>query len=287
MMRAGMSRYLEVDGVQLHIYEWGDAAKPAVLCWHGLTRNGRDFDTLAARLAKSFHVICPDMIGRGRSEWSADPAKDYCFGRYERLVAALVDALGIEEMRWVGTSMGGAIGIRLAGSILRNRITHLVLNDIGAGPAEKQPTGELAEGVQRILAYTANPPEFRTMTELMDYYRSTYRDFGINSEEEWLHFTETSARRKDNGKFTPDYDPQIVHQFAHPEDLLLREQWNAVKAKVLLIRGERSDILPVETAEAMRKSGPGCQLVTIPGLGHAPALNTEEQLTCIERFLNS
>jgi pimeloyl-ACP methyl ester carboxylesterase len=210
-------------------------------------------------------------------------------GRYAEDVVALLDSLGIQKMRWVGTSMGGALGILLAGTVLRDRITHLVLNDIGAGPVSEADTttGVQREGYERIMSYVANPPEFDTLTGLMEYYRTVYSTFGIEREEEWIAFAETSVRRKDNGKFTPAYDPRIVSQLKYPQDMNLWHAWDAIRAKVLLIRGERSDILPIDTAQAMQQRGPGCKLVTIPNVGHAPHLNTEYQISIVSEFLAS
>jgi pimeloyl-ACP methyl ester carboxylesterase len=230
------------------------------------------------RLSDSYFRIQGD-------EWN----RDYRMGRYAEDVVALLDSLGIQKMRWVGTSMGGALGILLAGTVLRDRITHLVLNDIGAGPVSEADTttGVQREGYERIMSYVANPPEFDTLTGLMEYYRTVYSTFGIEREEEWIAFAETSVRRKDNGKFTPAYDPRIVSQLKYPQDMNLWHAWDAIRAKVLLIRGERSDILPIDTAQAMQQRGPGCKLVTIPNVGHAPHLNTEYQISIVSEFLAS
>lgn len=283
------SRYIVVNGMQIHYTEWGSPGSKVLVCYHGLTRNGRDFDALARVLAGTYHIICPDTIGRGLSQWSDNPDRDYRMGRYAEDVVALLDSLGIQKIRWVGTSMGGALGILLAGTALRDRITHLVLNDIGAGPVSEADTatGVQREGPERIMSYVTNPPEFDTLTGLMEYYRSVYSTFGIEREEEWIAFTETSVRRKDNGKFTPAYDPRIVNQLEYPQDMNLWQAWDAIRAKVLLIRGERSDILSIDTARAMQQRGPGGKLVTIPNVGHAPHLNTEHQISIVSEFLAS
>lgn len=290
MVTARTSRFFTIAGMEVHASLWGDPKNPAVICWHGLTRNGRDFDALAERLSAEYFVVCPDTIGRGLSQWSTKPEEDYGFALYAEQAVGLADALGIDKMRWVGTSMGGAIGIRLAGTLLRDRITHLVLNDIGAGPTEAAlakfaADQQHAAGVLNIIQYTANPPEFATFGGLVGYYRKLYAAFGLQTEEEWTAFASTSARRKDNGCFSPDYDPRIVAQFSRPDDLMLWKEWDAVTAATLVIRGERSDILLLDTAEEMQQRGPSCQLVELPGLGHAPALNTEEQMGLIEGFL--
>ncbi|NRD76969.1 alpha/beta hydrolase [Bacillus sp. BRMEA1] len=277
------SRFVTLNGMEVHVSEWGNPSNPAVVCWHGLTRNGRDFDILARQLAKDYYVICPDTIGRGWSQWSSSPETDYCFETYSSLAIGLLDYLGIDQIRWVGTSMGGAIGIKIAGTpLFQNRITHLVLNDIGAG-ALGDAVQDI-DGIKRIISYVGSPPQFQTFTELKNYFKTIYTTFGLTSEEEWNDFTRTSCRRRDGGGISPDYDPKIALQFQHKDDLNLWTQWEAIQAKVLLIRGERSDVLLLAVAEKMRQK-PNCEMVTIPELGHAPALNTEKQIALIEDFL--
>lgn len=282
-MLSPKSRFEEINGMEVHFTEWGDSQKPTVVCWHGLTRNGRDFDILARRLANEFHILCPDTIGRGWSQWSTSPEKDYCFEIYSNLAIGLLDHLGIEQVRWVGTSMGGAIGMHIAGTPLhQNRITHLILNDIGAGASENAVQD--IEGIKRIISYVGTPPQFETLSELKTYYKTIYATFGLSNEQEWIDFTQNSCRRRDEGGISPDYDPNIALQFQHTSDLNLWNHWEAIQSKTLLIRGEISDVLPQDVAVKMMQK-PNCQMVTIPKLGHAPALNTEEQISIIENFL--
>jgi len=277
------SRFATINGMEVHFSEWGDTENPTVVCWHGLTRNGRDFDILARHLAEEYHVICPDTIGRGLSQWSSSPEKEYSFETYSNLAIGLLDHLGIQQVRWVGTSMGGAIGIRIAGTPeYQNRISHLVLNDIGAGASENAVQD--IEGIKRIISYVGSPPQFNTFSELVKYYQTIYVTFGLSSEQEWVDFTQFSCRRRDGGGISPDYDPNISLQFQHTEDLNLWNHWEAIQSQTLLIRGEISDVLPLDVAEKMEKKE-NCQLVTLPKLGHAPALNTENQISLIENFL--
>ncbi|WP_088069319.1 alpha/beta fold hydrolase [Gottfriedia luciferensis] len=277
------SHFESINGMELHFTEWGDRKKPTVICWHGLTRNGRDFDTLAKHLSKDYHVICPDTIGRGLSQWSSSPERDYCFENYVNIAVGLLDRLEIEQVRWVGTSMGGAIGMRLAGTPEhRNRISHLVLNDIGAGASENQPQD--IEGIKRIIRYVGTPPQFRTFTELKNYYKLIYNSFGLSNEKEWDEFTQNSCRRRDSGGISPDYDPNIALQFQHSEDLTLWRYWEAIQSKIFLIRGEISDVLPLDVVLKM-KDTQSFQMETIAKIGHAPALNTDEQISIVEKFL--
>lgn len=278
------SLFLTLDDMNVHVTEWGDRKNPSVVCWHGLTRNGRDFDTLAQHLAENYHVLCPDTIGRGLSQWSTTPDKDYCFEKFSKIAINLLDSLDIEQVRWIGTSMGGAIGLRIAGTPEhQKRISHLVLNDIGAGPLST--TVHDMEGAKRIIQYVASPPAFKTFPELVKYYQAVYSVLGLATEEEWSQFTQSSYRRTNDGKFAPDYDPNIALQFHHLEDINLWKQWDAVEAKVLLIRGEISDVLPIDVALKMYEKV-NCEMMTIPNVGHAPALNTSDQITAIHRFLS-
>lgn len=278
------SRYAVCEGRELHYVDWGQG-REIVIAWHGLARTGRDMDDIAAHLARPglarrYRVICPDTIGRGLSEWSPQPDREYCLAFYARLAIALLDQLAVSECLWLGTSMGGALGIALAAGALKDRIRRLVLNDIGP---------ELAPAaVQRIRTYAGSPPEFDRMSELEEYFRTIYKPYGWLSDEQWRRLAETSSRRTASGRLTPHYDPNIVLQFEHhPRDYDQWEAWDAIKCPTLCLRGENSDLLLAEVAEAMRRRGPRAEVVTIPGCGHAPALNVAEQFQPIEQFFHA
>jgi pimeloyl-ACP methyl ester carboxylesterase len=273
------SRYLACEGREIHYTEWGSGNAETVIAWHGLARTGRDMDEIAAHLAPRYRVICPDTIGRGLSQWSTRPEDEYCVDFYGRIAVSLVDQLGLANFHWLGTSMGGAIGIHLAAGPLKGRIRRLVLNDIGP------KLGESA--VQRIRTYAGNPAQFDRISELEQYFRTIYKPYGWLSDEQWRRLTETSARRTPEGKVTPHYDPKMVLQFErHPDDYDQWEEWDAIDVPTLCLRGETSDLLLADVAEEMRKRGPRAVVVTIPGCGHAPALNVPDQLALVERFLN-
>jgi pimeloyl-ACP methyl ester carboxylesterase len=275
----GSSRYLVCEGRELHYTLWGAQHAATVIAWHGLARTGRDMDDIAAHLASRYRVICPDTIGRGLSQWSPAPEREYCMDFYGRLAVSLVDQLGIREFSWLGTSMGGAIGIHLAAGPLKGRLRRLVLNDIGP------KLGEAA--VERIRNYAGKPPQFNRVGELEQYFRTVYKPFGWLSDDQWRRLTETSTRRTAEGKVTPHYDPKMVLQFTeHPRDYDQWEAWDAIEAPTLCLRGEASDLLLPEVAEEMRSRGPRAVVVTIPGCGHAPALNVPDQFALVERFLN-
>ena len=273
------SRYLRCEGRELHITEWGAQHGEVVVAWHGLARTGRDMDDIAAHLAQRWRVICPDTLGRGLSQWSPLPDQEYQLAFYAAQATSLLDQLGIAQCLWLGTSMGGAIGLRAAATTLAGRISRLVLNDIGPELA--------APAVERIRSYADSPPAFATVGELELYFRSIYKPYGQLTDAQWLRLTETSTRRLPDGRVTPHYDPAMVRQFsAHPNDYDQWAAWDAMTIPVLVLRGADSDLLLPDVAEAMRNRGPRAVVVTIAGCGHAPALNTAAQFGLVERFFS-
>jgi pimeloyl-ACP methyl ester carboxylesterase len=278
MIMQPSSHYVLCEGREIHYVEWGSKDAPPLVMSHGLARTGRDFDDIAAALADTYRIICPDMIGRGLSQWSADPDEEYRLAFYARIAQALVDQLGFDSVRWVGTSMGGAIGTVAGASTLKGRISHLVLNDNGPALA--------AAAIERIKTYAGNPPQFDTVTAFEGFLRTVYKPYGWQSDAQWRRMTETSVRRLPNGKITPHYDPAMVRQFiVHPHDYDLWDEYDALDMPALVLRGADSDLLLPETAEEMTRRGPRAQLAVIPGCGHAPALNVPEQIELVRGFL--
>jgi pimeloyl-ACP methyl ester carboxylesterase len=274
------SKYLSCEGREIHYMDWGAEHAEAVIAWHGLARTGRDMDELAAHLSRRYRVICPDTIGRGLSEWSPRPEREYCLEFYSRIAVSLADQLGLQSFHWVGTSMGGAIGLHLAGTALKGRIRRLVLNDIGPKLAEP--------AVERIRSYAGKPPRFERMSELEQYFRTIYQPYGWLSDKQWRRLAETSARRLPDGGITTHYDPNMVLQFEHhPHDYDQWDAYDAIVAPTLCLRGESSDLLLAEVAEEMRRRGPRAEVVAIAGCGHAPALNVPDQWSLVERFLGA
>ena len=282
------SHYVQCAGYEIHYTQWGAQHAPVVMAWHGLARTGRDMDDLAEQLAPHYRVICPDIIGRGLSEWSRQPALEYCLAFYARIARELFDNLRIEQAHWVGTSMGGAIGTVCAAGLfepsLKPRISSLTLNDNAPELA--------ASAIARIREYAGNPPAFATLLELEAFYRQVYKPFGWLSAAQWRRLTETSARRLPNGMVTPHYDPAMVQQFiAHPDDYLIWQHYDLLDIPVLCLRGAQSDLVEAHTVEVMRGRGPGeqgrLQVVEVSGCGHAPALNVPEQWNHVARFLEA
>ena len=282
------SHYLLCHGFNIHFTAWGDASLPAVIAWHGLARTGRDFDALAEQLSAHYRVICPDTIGRGLSQWSPNPKHDYSFATYARITLGLLDALRIQHAHWVGTSMGGALGLVCAAGLevpaLKGRIRSLVLNDIAP---EISTTA-----VERIKAYAGQPPAFDTVPELEAFFRAAYAPFGFQTDAQWTHLTETSTRRLPDGRVTPHYDPHITQQFFRevPEYPMWNE-YDALNIPVMVLRGANSDLMSPETIQTMHTRGPGAKALLrseeIAGCGHAPALNVPAQWQLVMDFLKS
>ncbi len=280
------SHYLRCAGFEVHYTQWGTDSAPPVIAWHGLARTGRDMDALAEHLSGRYRVICPDTIGRGLSQWSSQPEKDYCLASYARIAASLLEQLQLDRVHWIGTSMGGAIGTVCAAGLfqpqLRGRIASLVLNDNAPELA--------ATAIARIRDYAGNPPAFATVLELETFFRQVYKPFGWLSDIQWRRLTETSTRRLPNGWVTPHYDPAMAQQFtAHPDDYLIWQHYDVLDIPVLCLRGAESDLVEAHTVAAMQTRGPGArgrlQVVEVPGCGHAPALNVPAQWDIVAAFL--
>jgi pimeloyl-ACP methyl ester carboxylesterase len=288
-MNAPSSNYLQLAGREIHWMDWGPRPGPVVVAWHGLARTCRDMDELASHFAeRGFRVVCPDTIGRGLSQWSRTPDDEYQLSFYARIAAALFDELKLERVHWIGTSMGGAIGMVCASGLaeprMKPRIASLVLNDNAPQIA--------AAAVARIRSYAGQPPAFDTIAELEQFFRTVYKPYGWLSDAQWRRLTETSTRRLPDGRVTPHYDPAMVQQFVvHPDDYLLWAHYDAIEVPMLCLRGAESDLVLPETLDQMRARGPGAagrlQIIEVPGCGHAPALNVPAQLEPIEAFVRA
>jgi pimeloyl-ACP methyl ester carboxylesterase len=257
--------------------EWpGPPGARTVLCVHGLTRNGRDFCRLAEALAGDRRVISPDIPGRGQSERLAQ-ADDYGYPLYIADMVALLARLDVAEVDWVGTSMGGLIGMMLAAQP-NSPIRHLVLNDIG-------PLVPKA-GVERLAGYVGKDPRFPNLDAAIAYTREVAAPFGALSEAEWRHLTVHGLRQEPDGRFRLRYDPAIAAPFqGEIKDVDLWSLWDRIACPVLVLRGQRSDLLLPETAAEMQRRGPKAEVVEIPGCGHAPALMAVEQIALVREFL--
>ena len=258
--------------------EWGDPDNPrVVICVHGLTRNGRDFDDLAQVLADRFRVVCPDMPGRGDSEWLRD-ANDYTTPTYLTALTALIARCRVDDVAWVGTSMGGLLGMLLAAQP-ETPIARLVVNDVG-------PVIE-PDALARIATYVGMDPLFDSFAALEDHVRAVSATFGPLSDAQWESLSRSTARQVENGRWRLKYDPGIAVPFriaaAAPTNLW--ELWDAIKCPTLVLRGAESDLLSTATAQAMHERGPKPEVIEFAGIGHAPMLLSRDQIDPVVRFL--
>jgi len=271
-------------------WEWGDAANPRVLvCVHGLSRQGRDFDTLARDLCREYRVVCPDVVGRGRSDWLPNPQL-YGLPTYVADMVTLVARLNVPKVHWVGTSMGGLIGLALAAQ-QGTPIGRLVLNDIG--PVVP------AAFISRVLGYLGVPAFWRTHDEAADAAWAVSSSFGPHTRAEWLalnrHQVVAAEQAGPEGPMQglkPHYDPGIAvpvrattPELAAAGEALLWQLYDRITCPTLLLRGAQSDLLTPEVASAMRARGPRCEVHTLPGVGHAPTLAAADQRSVVRRFL--
>ncbi len=260
--------------------EWGDPDnRHVLLCVHGLTRNGRDFDDFASALATEYRVACPDLPGRGRSHWLVVPA-DYKLTTYLADLVTVIARLDVDEVDWVGTSLGGILGIMLAAQP-NSPIRKLVVNDVGAFI----PKATLA----RINGYVGQDPHFPTIEALEAYLRDVYAPFGPLTDAQWRHLARHSARPDTaRGGWRLHYDPDLAAPFreSHEADMDLWPLWERIACPVLILRGAESDILPLDIAEAMLTRGPSAELIEFPDVGHAPMLMDERQIEAVREWLS-
>jgi len=262
---------------RLNYYEWGDADNPrVVICVHGLTRNGRDFDEIATALSSEYRVLCPDMPGRGKSEWLTHK-EDYAYPVYCADMAALIARSGAETVDWIGTSMGGVIGMLLAAQP-NSPIRKLVMNDVGPFIPKAS--------MERLSIYVGKPVTYDSFEAFEQYIRVVSAPFGPLTDAQWRHLTETTARRMDDGRWGTNYDPAIALPFTKSiADVVLWPFWDQVRSPTLLLRGKDSDLLLSETAREMTTRGPKATLVEFPGIGHAPMLMAADQINVVREFL--
>jgi pimeloyl-ACP methyl ester carboxylesterase len=258
--------------------EWGDGANPrVVICAHGLTRNGRDFDFLAEALQHDFRVVCPDVVGRGESEWLPNPT-GYQYLQYLADMNALIARVNAQTLHWVGTSMGGLIGMMLAAQP-NTPIARMVVNDVGPFIPKA--------ALERIATYVGKAPPFEDLRALELYLRFVMAGFGKLTDAQWQHLALHSSRQVESGRYALRYDPGIAAAFnaAPLQDVDLWPVWAGIKCPLLLIRGADSDLLLAETALKMQSSRTGVELVTFADTAHAPALMDAEQIGVVRDFL--
>jgi len=266
--------------------EWGDADNPrALVCVHGLTRSGRDFDRFARVLAADYRVICPDIVGRGRSSWLGqhpNAAAYYGVPQYVSDCVTLLARINAPTVHWVGTSMGGLIGMALA-ALPDNPIERMVLNDVGAVLP--------LDALRRIGNYLGLPLRFATFDEGMAHIREVAAPFGPHSDDEWRDLAGNVLVQDDDGRWRLHYDPRIADGFralvpqGDATELPLWHVYDAICCPTLIVRGADSDLLSAATCAEMATRGPKARTVEIAGVGHAPTLMHADQIEAVRAFL--
>jgi len=261
---------------QIAYTEWGDPdAEETALCVHGLTRQGRDFDSLAVSLVKrGYRVVCPDLAGRGRSDWLRDP-EDYNLPQYASDLTAVIARLGVKTLTWIGTSLGGLIGMTVASQV-GTPVRKLVINDIGPFLPHS--------ALHRLgLNLRHMPDSFPSYLAAESYFRDVLSPFGDLTDSQWQQVTQYSISRESDGTYRMLCDPGIARVFRPVffYNVSLWRYWDAIECPVLLLRGEQSDLLPADLAATMCKRGPRPDYMEIHGCGHAPALLDEAQVDAV------
>ncbi|MGH8552510.1 MAG: alpha/beta fold hydrolase [Methylococcales bacterium] len=264
---------------RIHYTEWGDPGNPRVIIGvHALTRNCRDFDDLAKALCETHRVVCPDMPGRGLSDWLACK-EDYTITTYLNDIAVLIGRLQVDEVGWVGTSMGGLIGMHLAGRP-GSPIKRMILNDIGPEFC--------AAGLERFVGYVGKNSSFPSLRHAEMHFRKIHAPFGPLSNEQWTRLTRNSTRLDPDGNYRMHYDPGIAEAFQSfkSSPASLWDVWDRIRCPVHIFRGCESDLLTAQTVQSMLKRGPKSRLTEFPGIGHAPSLMSKDQIDIVEEWFS-
>ncbi len=259
--------------------DWGTAGdRPPVVCVHGLVRNGRDFDALAEALSATRRVACPDVVGRGHSDRLPHHSL-YGYPQYCADMTALVARLGTAQVDWVGTSMGGLIGMMLAAQP-KTPVRRLVMNDVGPYVTKA--------ALERIAGYVTRDPSFPDLGSLETYLREIYAPFGPLTDAQWRHLARHGHRRRDDGTLGLAFDPALgtVFKDQEIEDVDMWPVWERIRCPVLVLRGARSDVLPADIASQMTERGPKATLVAFSGIGHAPPLMADDQIAVVRDWLD-
>lgn len=271
--------FVRVRELDIAVRIWNPDAPRTLIAWHGLARHGGDFAALARELGSEWRILAPDTPGRGLSSWSLFPAHDYLYSHYLTIAIALLDHYQLEQVDWLGTSMGGLLGILIAANEQhRARISRLILNDVGP---------ELnKEGLIALSSYFGVTHRFNNFADLKAELTKHYASFGITRDEEWRELALHSARRLPDGSWTYHFDPRIGEQFIHDTPRDTWADWANIRCPIMVIRGETSTLLDAETLPKMAETQPTLTTLTAAGCGHAPMLNTPAQVTPIRHFLN-
>ena len=280
-MNQPVSKYLSFQhqdkSRRIHYLDWGNPDQPTVFCAHGLTRNGRDFDFLAHKLSEEYRIIAIDYPGRGLSEWLTDK-NDYTIPTYVEVSLALLDELNLNKIHWLGTSMGGLIGMIVA-AFHPHRFNSLIINDVGP---------EIPDAaVKRITDYLLESFKFKNLVDFEQHLRLIYAPFGNLNDQQWTHLTQYSHCINEKGDIVANYDPDIVIPFKQKSSVEadLWAIWKNITSRIYLLHGENSDILSLSIIKKMKQLQPGMMSTTIEHTGHAPALMSKAQIELIKNWL--
>lgn len=250
-----------------------------IICVHGLTRNGRDFDSLARQLVQHGHIYCPDIVGRGKSDWLSD-YQFYDFEQYISDMMTLMAQIKAKDIIWIGTSMGGIMGMLMA-AMPNTPVSALILNDVGNIIPK--------ESLQQIANYVGLAPSFKTFEAGKDYFKTTHHEFAPMSDENWNFLASHSLTEQNDGMFALAYDPNIGTKMREgdlTQDVDLTPIWSVITCPTMIIRGENSTLLPKSTVQNMIKSKQNVSYIEVPTAGHAPSLNGYFEQNAIMKWIS-
>ena len=271
--------FIRVRELEVAVRIWNPTAPRTLIAWHGLARHGGDFSALARELGSGWRVLAPDTPGRGLSSWSLFPAHDYLYSHYVTVAIALLDHFKLDRVDWLGTSMGGLLGMLIAADPQHSqRISRLILNDIGP-ELNKQ-------GLIALSSYFGVTHRFSSFSEFQQELTQHYASFGITSESAWRELALNSSRRLPDGSWSYHYDPRIGEQFVHDTPRDTWADWANIRCPVMVIRGADSTLLDAETLPRMKEKQPHLVTLNVPNCGHAPMLDRPEQVMPVQHFLN-
>ncbi|WP_339778068.1 alpha/beta hydrolase [uncultured Thalassospira sp.] len=271
--------FVNLCGYETRIRQWGTPGKPAIIMVHGLARLSTDFDIVARQLADDYFILCPDILGRGYSAWAQNPDQEYVPGFYAAQLMEMLDHFNIDQCSWIGTSMGGIVGLVVA-DVAPKRISRILLNDIGPELAQ--------DAVDRIKSYVGGTPEFTSIAEIDAILRTIYAPFGLENDAEWAELALNSTRRLPNGKYAMHYDPRVMAVFRDQiDDYDGWDMFNRLSCPVTLFSGAQSDLVPETIVKKMQDARPDMAVLSLENCGHAPYLNTKAQVNSVKIFLKS
>lgn len=274
--------FLDANGFETAVYEWGDPSRPTVFCVHGLGGQGQNFAKIAEHLSSEFHVVAPDLIGRGRSQWATNASVDYNFDCYGKIVSDILARKRLGTFHWIGVSMGGALALHLANGPLLDRFKSLTLNDIG--PVLDH---EIADSIQSAVSAPLKAQEF---SDLVDSYESMFAAFGMKPSDgrTWQDMALEGARRSDDGCWTLHFDTMVAEQFNHARsDFDQADGFRRLSIPIQVFWGRESAVLTRAGLDDMLRVQPDLQIVEVQKVGHAPLLDRAEDLETVRCFLRT